>query len=123
MNSFEPVSVLVVGSAARLPGLATFLPAGWLVLRRERLAGTPQHPDLVVLIEPDSRAVAEASLQHPDAAVIAVLSPLRDHDDVVAVLDAGADACVRSNNGAIVAAHAEACHRRRLASPWQTRVA
>jgi hypothetical protein len=123
MNTFDPVTALVVGPLARLHDLAPFLPDGWIVLRRERLDGEPEHPDIVVLIEPPAGLVTRACLQNPEAAVIAVLSPVSDHDDVVKVLDAGADTCVRSNNAAIVAAHAEACRRRQLASPWHTRVA
>ena len=123
MNSFDPVTVLVVGPLTRLHDLSPFLPDGWIVLRRADLDGEAQHPDIVVLIEPGAGLVTRACLQNPEAAVIAVLSPLSDPDDVVKVLDAGADTCVRSTNTAIVAAHAEACRRRQLASPWHARVA
>jgi hypothetical protein len=67
--------------------------------------------------------VTAACLQHPTASVVAVLSPFSDHGEVVRVLEAGADACVRTTNAAIVAAHAEACHRRQLASPWHPQAA
>ena len=123
MNSFEPVSVLVIGPTARLHDLAAFLPERWLVLRRPDLLGEPAHPEVVVLIEPSSALVSAACLQNPTAAVVAVLSPFSDHEDVVRVLEAGADACVRTTNAAIVAAHAEACRRRQLASPWRTQAA
>ena len=123
MNSYDPVSVLVVGPTMRLHDLGPFLPEHWLVIRRERLAAlgaVPEHADIVLLIEPTTSQVTAACLAEPAAAVIAVLSPFSDHDEVVRVLDAGADACVRTQNSAIVAAHAEACRRRQLASPWQT---
>ncbi len=124
MSSFDPVSVLVIGPTARLHDLGAFLPDRWILVRRpERREGEPLHPDIVVLIEPSPSAVTAACLQNPTASVIAVLSPFSDHEDVVGVLDAGADACVRTTNAAIVAAHAEACHRRQLASPWRTQAA
>jgi hypothetical protein len=123
MNTFDSVTVLVVGALTRLHDLTPFMPDGWTVLRREHFDGEPQPADIVVLIEPSAALVTRACLQNPAAAVIAVLSPFSDHDDVVNVLDAGADTCVRSGNAAIVAAHAEACRRRQLASPWHARVA
>jgi|SRR5690348_1046271 len=127
MNSYDPVTVLVVGPTARLHDLAPFLPDNWLVVRRERLGigdgAEPEHAEIVLLIEPTANQVTAACLAEPAAAVIAVLSPFSDHDEVVRVLDAGADACVRSQNSAIVAAHAEACRRRQLASPWRVQVA
>ena len=122
MNSFDPVSVLVVGPTTRLHDLGAFLPERWILRRRPDL-DEPVHPDIVVLIDPSAPAVTAACLRHPTASVIAVLNPFSDHDDVVRVLDAGADACVRTTNAAIVAAHAEACHRRQLASPWHPQAA
>ena len=122
MNSFDPVSVLIVGPTTRLHDLGAFLPERWILLRRPNL-DEPVHPDIVVLVDPSSSAVTAACLRSPSASVIAVLNPFSDHDDVVRVLDAGADACVRTTNAAIVAAHAEACHRRQLASPWHPQAA
>jgi DNA-binding NarL/FixJ family response regulator len=118
MNSNDPVTVLVAGPTARMHDLAAFLPDAWVVLRRERLDGTPVHADIIVMLEPFAAAITRACLADPQAAVIAVLSPYSDHEDVVRTLDAGADACVRTQNAAIVAAHVEACHRRQVASPW-----
>ena len=127
MNSYDPVSVLVVGPTARLHDLGLFLPDNWLVSRRERLGigdgGGPGHADIVLLVEPTANQVTAACLAEPAAAVIAVLGPFSDHEEVVRVLDAGADACVRTQNSAIVAAHVEACRRRQLASPWRVQVA
>jgi DNA-binding NarL/FixJ family response regulator len=123
MNSYDPVTLLVVGPTARLHDLAAFVPESWLVLRRERLDDHPEHADIVLMIEPATSTITRACRSDPDAAVIAVLSPSCDHEDVVRALDAGADACVRTHNAAIIGAHAEACHRRLLASPWYAQVA
>jgi hypothetical protein len=116
-------TVLVVGPPTRLCDLRSFLPENWLVIRRERLGVAPADADIVLLIEPAAGQVSAACLAEPTSAVITVLSPFSDHEDVVRVLDAGADACVRTHSAAIVAAHAEACHRRQLASPWHTSAA
>jgi hypothetical protein len=116
-------TVLVIGSPSRLHDLGPSLPGDWSVIRRERLGVTPEHADIVLLIEPTADQVTAACLAEPAAAVITVLGPFSDHDEVVRVLDAGADACVRTQNSAIVAAHAEACRRRQLASPWRVQVA
>ena len=116
-------TVLVVGPATHLHDLRPCLPESWRLVRRERLGIVPEHADIVLLIEPTGGQVTAACLAEPEAAVIAVLSPFSDHEAVVRVLDAGADACVRTQNSAIVAAHAEACRRRQLASPWHTQVA
>ena len=123
MNSNDPVTILVIGPPARLHDLAPTLADHWVVIRREQLGVAPEHADIVLLIEPNPRGVSAACLAEPDSAVIAVLSPFSDNEEVVRVLDAGADACVRTQNAAIVAAHIEACRRRQLASPWRTRVA
>jgi hypothetical protein len=123
MTSFNPVTVLVVGPTTRLPDLGAFLPQRWVLPRRTELTGEPHHPDIIVLIEPAGSLVSAACLANPTASVVAVLSPFSDHDDVVRVLEAGADACVRTTNTAIVAAHVEACHRRQLASPWRVTAA
>ncbi len=116
-------TVLVIGSPSRLHDLGSTLPDDWFVVRRERLGVSPEHADIVLLIEPTASQVTAACLAEPASAVIAVLSPFSDHEEVVRVLDAGADACVRTQNPAIVAAHAEACRRRQLASPWRAHVA
>jgi hypothetical protein len=113
-------TALVIGPPSRLHDLGRLLPDNWLVIRRERIGIVPEGADVVLLIEPTPPQVSGACLAEPEAAVIAVLSPFSDHEDVVRVLDAGADACVRTHNTAIVAAHAEACRRRQLASPWHT---
>jgi DNA-binding NarL/FixJ family response regulator len=116
----EPVTAIVLGPTGRLHDLAAFLPSSWTVLRRSSLE--PEHADIVLMIEPATRTITQACLANPEAAIIAVLSPFSDHEDVVRALDAGADACVRTGNSAIVAAHAEACRRRQVAS-WHVQAA
>jgi DNA-binding NarL/FixJ family response regulator len=113
-------TILVIGPPTRLPDLDRFLPDTWQVIRRELIGAVPERADIVLLTEPTASQVSAACLAEPEAAVIVTLSPFSDHEDVVRVLDAGADACVRTHNAAIVAAHAEACRRRQLASPWPT---
>jgi hypothetical protein len=113
----DTVTVLVAGPSARLHDLQRFLPDGWEVVH------TVGHPDVVVLVEPARSAVTQACLTYPAASIVAVLGPYGDHDEVVRVLNAGADACVRSRQPAMVAAHVEACRRRQLASPWRVQVA
>ncbi|WP_238016552.1 hypothetical protein KZZ52_11025 [Dactylosporangium sp. AC04546] len=118
----DRVTVLVVTGATRLSDLPKHLPGDWLVVQRrgplaqsaalDRDDGDVREPDIVVLDDPGPRAVTIACLRHPAAAVVAVLNPYSDHQDVVDVLEAGADACVRSSSTAIVAAHVEACQRR-----------
>ncbi|GGM65459.1 response regulator transcription factor [Dactylosporangium sucinum] len=110
---FDRVTVLLVAGTSRLSDLPRHLPGDWLVVQRPQLAdGDVRDPDIVVLDDPGPRAVSAACLRHPAAAVVAVLSQYSDHQDVVDVLEAGADACVRAATTAIVAAHVEACQRR-----------
>ncbi|MET7392282.1 hypothetical protein ABZS66_02140 [Dactylosporangium sp. NPDC005572] len=109
----DRVTVLVVTGTSRLSDLPRHLPGDWLVVQRAELDdGGVREPDIVVLDDPGPRAVTAACLRHPAAAVVAVLNPYSDHQEVVNVLEAGADACVRSSSTAIVAAHVEACQRR-----------
>lgn len=111
----EHTSVLLIASPGRLTDLDRHLPHSWRVFRREQLPAGGRDPDIVVLDDPGPRAVTEACLRHPTAAIVAVLGPYSDHQAVVDVLEAGADACVRSATVAVIAAHLEACQRRQVA--------
>lgn len=111
----ERVGVLLIAHAARLTDLDRHLPPGWRVIRREELPGGGRDPDIVVLDDPAPRLVTSACLRHPTAAVVAVLGPYSDHQAIIDVLEAGADACVRSGTAAVIAAHLEACQRRQAA--------
>jgi DNA-binding response OmpR family regulator len=111
----DHVTVLLVADGARFTDLTRYLPQDWTVLRRTTPEPVVRDPDIVVLDDPGPRAVTAACLRHPASAIVAVLSPYSDHQEVVDVLEAGADACVRSNTTAVVAAHVEACRRRQAA--------
>lgn len=109
----DRVVVLLVAADARFADLGRHLPAGWRVVRPDQ--PTPHEPDIVVLDDPRPRTVTATCLRHPSASIVVVLSPYSDHQEVVDVLEAGADACVRSATTAVVAAHVEACRRRQAA--------
>jgi DNA-binding NarL/FixJ family response regulator len=108
-------TVLIVARPHRLADLDRHLPSDWAVTHRPDLPAGGRDPDLVVLDDPGPRAVTAACRRHPSAAIVVVLSPYSDHEDVVDVLEAGADACVRSGTAAVIAAHLEACQRRQAA--------
>jgi DNA-binding response OmpR family regulator len=111
----DHVTVLLVAGDARFTDLTRYLPHDWTVVRRTTPEPVVRDPDIVVLDDPGPRAVTAACLRHPASAIVVVLSPYSDHQEVVDVLEAGADACVRSNTTAVVAAHVEACRRRQAA--------
>ncbi|GAA2396390.1 hypothetical protein [Dactylosporangium salmoneum] len=109
------IDVLMITPAGRFTELDRHLPAGWFVTRRAEMPAGCREPDIVVLDDPGPRTVTAACLRHPAASIVAVLSPYSDHQAVVDVLEAGADACVRSATPAVIAAHLEACRRRQAA--------
>ncbi|MDG6104363.1 response regulator transcription factor [Dactylosporangium aurantiacum] len=114
-SDLDHVTVLVIAADTRFADLTRYLPQDWTVLRRTTPEPVVRDPDIVVLDDPGPRAVTAACLRHPTSAIVVVLSPYSDHQEVVDVLEAGADACVRSNTTAVVAAHVEACRRRQAA--------
>jgi DNA-binding NarL/FixJ family response regulator len=114
-DTAERIDVLLIAPAHRLTELERHLPDGWVVTRRAEMPAGCREPDIVLLDDPGPRSVTAACLRHPAASVVAVLSPYSDHQAVVDVLEAGADACVRSATAPVIAAHLEAC-RRRLAA-------
>ena len=111
----DHVTVLLIAAGSRFTDLARHLPRNWRVVR----APAGDHdPDIVVLDDPGDhcpKAVTASCLRHPSAAIVVLLSPYSDHQEVVDVLEAGADACVRSTTTAVIAAHVEACRRRQAA--------
>jgi hypothetical protein len=111
----DRVTVLLSAADSRFTDLARHLPQDWQVLRcaADQLTRPPREPDIVLLDDPRPEAVTDTCLRHPTAAVMVVLSPYGDHQDVVDVLEAGAVACVRSHTTAVIAAHVEACQRRK----------
>lgn len=110
----DPITVYVQGPPHRLLGLGAYLPAGWRVDH----GAPPSDAEIILLVDPHPREITVTCLRHPNAAVIAVLDAYSADARSVAVLEAGADACVRTDQSAIVAAHVEACRRRQVVSPW-----
>src|SRR4051812_30816746 len=111
----DQVTVLLLATGSRFTALARPLPQDWRIIRPGELAPGGRDPDIVVLDDPGPKAVTANCLRHPAAAIVVVLSPYSDHQEVVDVLEAGADACVRSDTTAVIAAHVEACRRRQAA--------
>ena len=54
--------------------------------------------------------------------IVALVDPDAPAELVAGVLTAGADACVRGGQAAILASHLVACRRRQLAERWSTTV-
>ena len=103
--------VVVVGPPGRSGHLAEFLPANWQ-LRWAGSVGDLGNPELVLITGATGALVATARERCPDAVVLAAVSADAPSQVVVDVLRAGADGCVRSDHGPIVAAHLRACQRR-----------
>jgi hypothetical protein len=113
----QPV-VAVLGPAGRVAGLAQHLPSGWSV----RFPGDLDdvRPDELVLF---ARAtVGDVSLARRvlpgRTQVVALVDDAAPAELVAGVLTAGADACVRGGQPAILASHLVACRRRQLAGRW-----
>ena len=110
--------VAVLGHAGRIAGLDQQLPTGWSIRR-------PSGPDdiapgeLVLIAGATVAAVtlARAALPHRTQ-IVAVVDDLAPPEVVTGVLTAGADACVRGGQPAILAGHLVACRRRVLADRW-----
>jgi len=110
--------VAVLGPAARVAGLAAHLPAGWSVRAAADLDEV--HPDeLVLFVGQAVRDVALARRLLPHRTqLVALVDDAAPAEMVAAVLTAGADACVRGGQPAILASHLVACRRRQLAGRW-----
>ena len=110
--------VAVLGSAGRVHGLAQHLPAGWSV----RFAGDIDDvsPDELLLFAGAAvRDIALARRLLPGRTqMIALVDDAAPAEIVAAVLTAGADACVRGGQPAILASHLVACRRRLMAGRW-----
>jgi len=110
--------VAVLGPATRVTGLAPHLPAGWSVRAAADLDEV--HPDeLVLFVGQAVRDVALARRLLPHRTqLVALVDDAAPAETVAAVLTAGADACVRGGQPAILASHLVACRRRQLAGRW-----
>ncbi|SHN28068.1 response regulator transcription factor [Cryptosporangium aurantiacum] len=104
------VLVTVVGPGS-LAALAEQLPPHWSV-RCAPLAEVGD-TDLLVIGGASGARIRAAVRQHPGTPVVGVVDSYASAEQVVEVLEAGADACVRSGLPALVSSHLRACHRRR----------
>lgn len=111
-------SVAVFGTRSRVGGLDQQLPHGW----RLRYPGDLDDvaPDELVLFAGATvRDVALARRLLPGRTPVVVLvDDTAPAELVAAVLTAGADACVRGGQPAILAGHLVACRRRQVAGRW-----
>lgn len=89
--------VTVDGNPEIAAELADVLPRSW----RMR-TGDPRWVDAIVLVRPDRGRVKRTRAEYPDTPILALV----DHDapvaEVVGVLEAGADACVRDGRPELV---------------------
>ncbi|MEV4350775.1 hypothetical protein AB0J83_40480 [Actinoplanes sp. NPDC049596] len=110
--------VAIFGPAGRVAGLAECLPSGWSTRRPTDLDDLA--PDEVVLFAgAPVREVATARRVLPArTTIVALVDQDAPAELVAAVLTAGADACVRGGQPAILASHLVACRRRQTADRW-----
>ncbi|WP_127503637.1 hypothetical protein [Actinoplanes solisilvae] len=110
--------VAVVGRMGRVTGLSRHLPPGWSVRHATGLADL--RPDEIVLLAGATVGDVEAARQALPARtmIIALVDEEAPGESVAGVLTAGADACVRGGQPAILAGHLLACRRRDRADRW-----
>jgi hypothetical protein len=88
--------VTVDGNPEIAAELADVLPRQW------RMRTDPKWVDAIVLVRPDRGRVRRTRAEYPDTPILALV----DHDapvaEVVGVLEAGADACVRDGRPELV---------------------
>jgi len=113
-----PPAVAVLGRPGRVAGLPAHLPAGWTVRIAQDLDDV--RPDEIVLFgDAGVGAVHSARAVLPRRTrIVALVDPDAPAELVAGVLTAGADACVRGGQPAILASHLVACRRRQLAERW-----
>lgn len=108
-------TVALIGDGAGISDLATHLPLGWRIVSRDRFEALGCRPDVIVLTRPSAAEVSDMCDRFDDVPVVCTISPDAPASEAVAVLRAGADACVRSQGSVVLAAHIRACQRRRQA--------
>ncbi|WP_250037416.1 hypothetical protein [Paractinoplanes maris] len=110
--------VAYLGHPSRVAGLPHHLPPGWSLRRAADLDDLK--PDEIVLVAAATvRDVATARQALPSRTMIVALVDEGAPAEMVAgVLTAGADACVRGGQPAILAGHLVACRRRERAGRW-----
>jgi hypothetical protein len=112
-------AVAVLGPpGGRVNGLAGHLPSGWSV-RHAADIDDVSPDELILFVGPAVRDVALARRLLPGRTqLVALVDETAPAEAVAAVLTAGADACVRGGQPAILASHLVACRRRQLAGRW-----
>ena len=101
----------VVGSAPTAQRLREAVPPGWRVTD----ADAPScHPcvDLVVLVDPEPAVVAALTRADPEVDCVVLLPDVATPAEVVAVLDAGAAACLRADSVDLLVGPLAATRRR-----------
>jgi hypothetical protein len=113
-----PPVVAVFGQPGRVAALPAHLPTGW-TMRRPRDLDDVGPDDIVLFSGATVAEVTAARAVLPRRTRIVALLDAEARAEVVAeVLTAGADACVRGSQPAILASHLVACRRRQLADRW-----
>lgn len=114
----DPV-VAVFGPPGRVAGLAQHLPAGWSTRRPAGLDDV-RADEMVLIVRATAAEVTAARAALPRrTTVVALVDEDAPAESVAAVLTAGADACVRGGQPAILVGHLVACRRRQLAERWE----
>jgi hypothetical protein len=110
------VLVKVCGTLDGVEALGAALPTGWTF----DLSDSRTHPvtDLIVVVAgirtaQDGATVARVRAEHPGDPLLAIVPAMADSAVVVAALEAGADACVRTASAPVVASHLLSMQRRR----------
>ncbi|MCO8271337.1 hypothetical protein M1L60_12105 [Actinoplanes sp. TRM 88003] len=111
-------AVAYLGHPGRVAGLSTHLPSGW-TLRRAAGLDDIGAEEIVLIAAGTIRDVETARRVLPRRSMIVALVDEEAPAEIVAgVLTAGADACVRGGQPAILAGHLVACRRRDRATRW-----
>lgn len=111
-------AVAFLGRPGRLAGLDRHLPHGWS-LRRAATVDDLRPGEILLLAGAGEREVATARrVLPPRTTIVAVVDEGAPAELVAAVLTAGADACVRGGQPAILAGHLVACRRRDVSDRW-----
>ena len=116
------VEVAVVDRVGHVDGLGSYLPRRWATRHYDTLFAAGRC-DLLVIGGATPDLVAAARLMHPEAAVIAVIDAQAPVEPLIAILAAGADACVRAGATAVLAGHLIASNRRRMGTRHSQRQA
>jgi hypothetical protein len=108
-------TVALIGDTSGISDLATYLPTGWRVTTTDPCDVLRRKPDVIVLTRATAADVSELCELCGDVPVVCTISPDAPASEAIAVLRAGADACVRSQGPLVLSAHIRACQRRRQA--------